>query len=104
MLPPTHVPPLPPATPRTTGVLERLRATGVVKGWRDELYPLAPAFGVPPALLLERAAAPHFGMRAYGVHINGAPALGGVWEGGRVQWAAGSAALGDHCWHPLIII
>ena len=40
-------------------------------GWRDELYPVTAAFDSPPALLLERAAAPFFGIRAYGVHVNG---------------------------------
>ena len=49
-----------------------MREAGAIKGWRDELYPLGAAFDAPPALLIERAAAPYFGMRAYGVHINGA--------------------------------
>jgi Domain of unknown function (DUF4743) len=52
-------------------VLTALRTAGELTGWRDELYPVAPAFGAPPALLVERAAAPHLGMRAYGVHVNG---------------------------------
>jgi hypothetical protein len=40
-------------------------------GWRNELYPVTAAFDAQPALLLERAAAPFFGIRAYGVHVNG---------------------------------
>eukprot|EP00882_Tetradesmus_deserticola_P031513 GHRQ01035636.1.p1 GENE.GHRQ01035636.1~~GHRQ01035636.1.p1 ORF type:complete len:207 (+),score=94.81 GHRQ01035636.1:385-1005(+) len=40
-------------------------------GWRNELYPVTAAFDAQPALLLERAAAPYFGIRAYGVHVNG---------------------------------
>ncbi|KAK9827627.1 hypothetical protein WJX81_000466 [Elliptochloris bilobata] len=53
------------------GVLARLRDKGLVSGWRDELYPVAAAFDAPPHCLIERAAAPHFGIKAYGVHING---------------------------------
>lgn len=48
-----------------------MRDAGLIKGWRDEIYPLGQAFDAPPALLLERAAAPYFGMRSYGVHVNG---------------------------------
>lgn len=54
------------------GVLDSLRKEqGMFTGWRDELYPVTAAFDSPPALLLERAAAPFFGIRAYGVHVNG---------------------------------
>jgi hypothetical protein len=54
------------------GVLGELRSKqGLLSGWRDELYPVAPAFDAPPLLLIERAAAPFFGIRAYGVHVNG---------------------------------
>lgn len=52
-------------------VMRALRDAGVVRGWRDETYPLGPAFDAPPALLVERAAAPYLGMRSYGVHVNG---------------------------------
>jgi hypothetical protein len=44
---------------------------GMFSGWRNELYPVTAAFDAQPALLLERAAAPYFGIRAYGVHVNG---------------------------------
>jgi hypothetical protein len=53
------------------GVLQQLREQGLIRGWRDELYPVSPGWGTPPLLLLERAAAPWFGIRAYGVHLNG---------------------------------
>ena len=43
-----------------------LREEGVIGGWRDELYPVLASFHDPPALLLERAAAPFFGIKAYG--------------------------------------
>lgn len=48
-----------------------LRDAGVISGWRDELYPVLRSFEDPPVLLLERAAAPLFGIKAYGVHVNG---------------------------------
>lgn len=52
-------------------VMHELRAKGVIKGWRDEEYPVMESFYEEPVLLLERAAAPFFGIKAYGVHING---------------------------------
>ncbi len=52
-------------------VLEQLRDTGVIPAWRDEPYPVATSFGMPPLLQMERAAFPSLGMRAYGVHMNG---------------------------------
>lgn len=52
-------------------VMEHLRNIDVIKGWRDELYPLAQGFYDEPVLLVERAAAPFLGMQQYGVHING---------------------------------
>lgn len=50
--------------------MRRLRDDGRIAGWRDELFPVATAFDAEPLLLLERAAAPFFGIRAYGVHVN----------------------------------
>ena len=52
-------------------VMKNLREKGVIKGWRDELYPLSKGFYDEPVLLVERAAAPFLGMQQYGVHING---------------------------------
>jgi len=52
-------------------VLERLRTEGLIKGWRDEPYPVGTDFYAQPLLQMERAAVPLFGVRAYGVHING---------------------------------
>jgi len=48
-----------------------LRDEGFVTGWRDELYPVAERFGATPAFLVERAAAGYFGIKGYGVHVNG---------------------------------
>lgn len=51
--------------------LLRLRDEGVITGWRDELYPVLTSFEAPPVLLMERAASVCFGIKAYGVHVNG---------------------------------
>lgn len=65
-------------------VLRMLAARGVIEGWRDEMYPVTLDWGIPPLLVMERAAVPHFGVRAYGVHMNGF-----VREGGRIlMWIA----------------
>jgi len=53
-------------------VTRQLAAEGVIKGWRDERYPILPlAGGGAPMMTMERAAVPHFGARAFGVHMNG---------------------------------
>jgi len=52
-------------------VLRRLAADGHIPGWRDEPYPVGTEFTAPPLFEMERAAVPHFGVRAYGVHVNG---------------------------------
>ena len=48
-----------------------LKAEGLVRGWRNEPYPVGTDFYAPPLMQMERAAVPLFGVRAYGVHING---------------------------------
>ncbi|CAD7699256.1 unnamed protein product [Ostreobium quekettii] len=58
-------------TKAMAGVLRELRSQGVITGWRDELYPVVEAFHQTPLMLVERAAVPYLGVRAYGVHING---------------------------------
>ncbi len=52
-------------------VLASMAATGKVAGWRDEAYPVMAKWGDAPVLKMERAACPHFGVRAWGVHLNG---------------------------------
>ncbi|KAG2497144.1 hypothetical protein HYH03_004735 [Edaphochlamys debaryana] len=56
---------------RVAEVLEALRKEGVITGWRDELYPVTASFYEEPVMLIERAAATHFGIKAYGIHVNG---------------------------------
>lgn len=50
---------------------QTLREAGKITGWRNELYPVTHSFHAPPVALIERAAAPYFGIKAYGVHVNG---------------------------------
>jgi 8-oxo-dGTP pyrophosphatase MutT (NUDIX family) len=38
---------------------------------RDELYPVTSEFDLPPLALLDRLAVPWFGIRAWGIHLNG---------------------------------
>ncbi|PNH06646.1 Nudix hydrolase 24, chloroplastic [Tetrabaena socialis] len=66
-------------------VLSALRAEGHISGWRDELYPVVPSFQHPPLLLVERAAATHLGIKAYGIHVNGFVRQAG---GGLALWVA----------------
>ena len=69
-------------------VLRRLAGEGLIKGWRDESYPVHPTGGGPVLMAMERAAAPHFGVRAYGVHMNGFVRRGGgihMWVARRAE-------------------
>ena len=52
-------------------VLGRLREAGEIPHWRDEAYPILRHWGEAPLLTIERAAVPLFGLRAFGVHLNG---------------------------------
>lgn len=51
--------------------LEQLHKEGVITGWRDEMYPVLTSFHAEPVLLMERSASVYFGIKAYGVHVNG---------------------------------
>jgi 8-oxo-dGTP pyrophosphatase MutT (NUDIX family) len=52
-------------------VVERLVAEGRVAKWRNEFFAVAPNWGAPPLFKLDRGAVGFFGVRAYGVHLNG---------------------------------
>lgn len=59
---------------RTEAVEDALAALAerrVIEGWRKETYPVTLGWGAPPFMLMERAAVPYFGIRAYGEHMNG---------------------------------
>lgn len=69
-------------------VLNQLRNKGLLKAWRDEPFPVVAAFDAPPLLAMERAAVPLFGVRAYGVHMNGY-----VWQDDKLYMWIGHRAL-----------
>ncbi|KAF3657774.1 Nudix hydrolase 24, chloroplastic [Capsicum annuum] len=57
---------------RTKAVANVIMSLGeLIPGIRNELYPVSSAFGEPIFFSLERAAAPYFGIKAYGVQMNG---------------------------------
>lgn len=67
-------------------VLRDLADGGLIPGWRDEPYPVGTDFWSPPLFVMERAAVPLFGVRGYGIHVNGyVPGDGGMrmWIGRR---------------------
>ncbi|NKB60351.1 MAG: DUF4743 domain-containing protein [Alphaproteobacteria bacterium] len=51
--------------------LRTLAESGVIFAWREEAYPVMANWGDPPLLQMERAACPSFGIRSWGVHMNG---------------------------------
>ena len=56
--------------------------------WRNETFDVAPRWGEPPILRLDRGAVPFFGARAYGVHLNGFRRVGdgyALWIGKRAS-------------------
>lgn len=53
------------------GVVEALVGDGKVPKWRNETFDVAPRWGAQPIFRLDRGAVPFFGVRAYGIHLNG---------------------------------
>jgi 8-oxo-dGTP pyrophosphatase MutT (NUDIX family) len=52
-------------------VVEVLVAERRVPKWRNETFDIAPRWGERPLFRLDRGAVPFFGVRAYGIHVNG---------------------------------
>ena len=52
-------------------VTAQLASEGALTAWRNELYAVAPAWGVPSWFVLERAAARYFGVHTFAAHVNG---------------------------------
>jgi 8-oxo-dGTP pyrophosphatase MutT (NUDIX family) len=68
------------------GVLETLVRRGVLSHIHGERYPATPGRREEAKLLIDRAAAPYFGIRAFGQHMNGFVREGGslrMWIGRR---------------------
>ena len=52
-------------------VLDELHQARIIDTWVDELYPVNHQYGQQAVMEMERAAALYFGIRCYGVHMNG---------------------------------
>jgi 8-oxo-dGTP pyrophosphatase MutT (NUDIX family) len=52
-------------------VVEALVVENRVPKWRNETFDVMPRWGEPPIFRLDRGAVPFFGVRAYGVDLNG---------------------------------
>src|SRR5438552_9587737 len=52
-------------------VIEALVAEGRIDKWRHEDFGVMPRWGQKPLFKLDRGAVSFFGIRAYGVHLNG---------------------------------
>jgi 8-oxo-dGTP pyrophosphatase MutT (NUDIX family) len=59
-------------------VTKELARDGVLTGWRDEMVSISSAYGQPELLRIERCASRHFGIMAYGAHLNGFLQRGGM--------------------------
>lgn len=67
-------------------VVEALLAEGKLPKWRNETFDVSTRWGAPAIFRLDRGAVPFFGVRAYGVHLNGYRRDGGalqLWIGRR---------------------
>ena len=67
-------------------VVEALVAERNIPKWRNETFDVTPRWGEPTLFRLDRGAVPFFGIRAYGVHLNGYRMIDGrmhVWIGRR---------------------
>lgn len=52
-------------------VVRRLHEAGIIERYRGERYAVSTSFEAPPLLAIDRGAATLFGIRSYGVHLNG---------------------------------
>lgn len=80
-------------------VVRRLAEAGEVGRYRGEAYPVAPLWGQAPLMKMDRGAVPDFGVRGYGVHMNGlVEAADGLhmWVGKRAMNKPTGAGKLDH--------
>lgn len=71
----------------------------VIPGIRNELYPVTSSYGEQVYFSLERAAAPYFGIKAYGVHMCGYVEKDGqkyMWIGKRSEMKPTYPGMLDH--------
>jgi 8-oxo-dGTP pyrophosphatase MutT (NUDIX family) len=80
----------------------KLKDNGFVRGWRDEMLPVSTHYKGDPVLLIERAMYPHYGIKAYGIHVNGfirdknTSEITHIWVGRRSRTKATSPGMLDH--------
>ena len=58
-------------TKAISSVVDTLYQQGIINSWVGETYAITNTFGEDPFFYMERAAVAYFGVRAYGVHVNG---------------------------------
>ncbi|XP_031109389.1 nudix hydrolase 20, chloroplastic-like isoform X1 [Ipomoea triloba] len=86
---------------RTAAFAEVVKSLGeeLIPGIRNELYPVVSSFGTSIFFSMERAAAPYFGIKAYGVHMNGYVESNGqkfLWIGKRSEEKSTFPGMLDH--------
>jgi hypothetical protein len=86
-------------TEAISAVTKELRDLGIIKGWRDELLPVVSSFSDEPVFLLERAAYPFFGIKGYGVHVNGFVVYG---EGEKIKMWVGKRSKTKSTWPSML--
>lgn len=89
---------VPERTERVGKLMKRLHKRGLVQGWRDELHPISRFFMTETVFEMERACLPYFGLRGYGIHVNGYVRKDGqlfVWVATRSHAKATYAGLFD---------
>lgn len=90
--------PVPERTERVGKLMKRLHQRGLIQGWRNELHPISRFFKTETVFEMERACLPYFGLRGYGVHVNGYVRKNGqlfVWVATRSHAKATYAGLFD---------
>ncbi|CAN8300656.1 unnamed protein product [Cochlearia groenlandica] len=86
-------------TKAVADVIKILGDKGIIPGIRNEMYPVKASFNAPVFFSLERAAAPYFGLKGYGVHMNGYVEKNGekfLWIGKRSLSKATYPGMLDH--------
>ena len=58
-------------TAAVESVIKQLVKSGAIPRWRAEYYPITNHWGHPPVMKMDRGASGYFGIRGYGVHVNG---------------------------------
>ncbi|WOL05861.1 hypothetical protein Cni_G14592 [Canna indica] len=85
---------------RTRALGDAIKCLGeLIPGTRNELYPVTSSYGMPVFFSIERAAAPYFGIKAYGVHMNGYVEMDGqkfLWIGKRSSLKPTYPGMLDH--------